>query len=277
MAGNWRHGICFFGTGELVAARKYDTMYPNTRRGPGQSRRALARQCPGSNKGADLIHRLWRRRAIDGGMHARYWRRNGFRDAGEVAVKSAMRQSKRGMTLVELVIAMMVLVILSAIAIPAFQALLQRSQLDAAVRQIMSDVREVQSRATLTSWQYQLVGYENDSGSPYKNQYRVIGRSSSAVAWPVDTVATFNFPTPAAGATQMAGNWVDVNKLYPDVKLDTADATTRFWVSYDSRGAAFQINSFPLNLSHKSGQKQCLGVTAAGSIRMVKIGSVGCP
>lgn len=204
-------------------------------------------------------------------MHTRYRRRNGFRDVGEVAVKSAMRQSKRGLTLVELVITMMVLVILSAIAIPAFQGVLQRSQLDAAVRQIMSDVREAQSRATLTAWQYQLVGYDNDSGSLYKNQYRVIGRSSSAVAWPVDTVNTFT------SATQMAGNWTNVNTMFPDVKLDTADATAKFYVSYDSRGVAFQITSFPLNVGHTSGQKQCLGVTAAGSIRMVKIGTAGCP
>jgi len=204
-------------------------------------------------------------------MHTRYWRLNGFRDAGEGAVKSAMRQSKRGLTLVELVIAMMVCVILLAVAIPAFQTLLQRSQLDAAVRQVMSDVREAQSRATLTGWQYRLIGYDNDSGSPYKNQYRVVGRSSSAVAWPIETVATFT------SATQMAGNWVNASTMFPDVKLDTSDGTTRFWLSYDSRGVAFEINSFPLNLSHKSGQKQCLGVTAAGSIRMVSIGTAGCP
>ncbi|HEX9898110.1 MAG TPA: type II secretion system protein [Candidatus Methylomirabilis sp.] len=186
-------------------------------------------------------------------------------------MKSAMRESKRGLTLVELVIAMMVCVILLAVAIPAFQTMLQRSQLDAAVRQVMSDVREAQSRATLTSWQYRLIGFDIDSGDTHKNQYRVIGRSSSAVAWPIETVATFS------SATQMAGNWVDVNRMFSDVKLDTADATTRFWVSYDSRGVAFEINSFPLNLSHKSGQKQCLGVTAAGSIRMVSIGTAGCP
>lgn len=28
-SGNWRHGICSFSTGELVAARKYDTTHPN--------------------------------------------------------------------------------------------------------------------------------------------------------------------------------------------------------------------------------------------------------
>jgi len=202
-------------------------------------------------------------------MHTRYSRRGGFGEAGEVVVKSAIRHSKRGLTLVELVIAMMVMVILLAVAIPAFMALLQRSQLDAAVRQVMSDVREAQSRATLTGWQYRLIGFDIDSGDTHKNQYRVVGRSSSAVAWPIETVAAFNSPTPPPGATQMAGNWVDVNRMFPDVKLDTSDATTRFWVSYDSRGVAFEMNSFPLNLSHKSGQKQCLGVTAAGSIRVV--------
>jgi len=67
MAGNWRHGICFFGTGDLVAARKYDTMYPNIRRDAGQSRRVLARQCLGTNNGAEFIHRLLQCRASDGG------------------------------------------------------------------------------------------------------------------------------------------------------------------------------------------------------------------
>jgi prepilin-type N-terminal cleavage/methylation domain-containing protein len=182
-----------------------------------------------------------------------------------------MRHSKPGLTLVELVIAMMIMVVLLAVAIPAFQALLQRSQLDAAVRQVMSNVREAQSRATLTGWQYRLVGYDIDAGNGFQNQYRVIGRSSSAVAWPAETGPNFS------SATQMAGAWIDVNRMFPDVKLDTADATTRFYVSYDSRGVAFEINSFPLNLTHKSGQKQCLGVTAAGSIRMVNKGSAGCP
>ena len=214
-------------------------------------------------------------------MHTRYWRRNGFGDVGEVAVKSAMRQSKRGLTLVELVIAMMVMVILLAVAIPAFQTLLQRSQLDAAVRQVMSDMRDAQSRATLTGWQYCLIGLDKDSGNTYQNQYRLIGKSPTSANWPggaptcgataFDTVATFS------SATQMAGPWVNVNTMFPDVKLDTSDATAKFYVSYDSRGVAFEIISMPLNLSHKSGQKQCLGVTAAGSIRMVNQGTAGCP
>ena len=56
---------------------------------------------------------------------------------GEAAVKSAMRQSKPGLTLVEVVMGVVILAILAAIAIPAFYTMLQRSQLDAGVRQMM--------------------------------------------------------------------------------------------------------------------------------------------
>jgi len=181
-------------------------------------------------------------------------------------VKSVMRQSRPGLTLIEIAMATLVLIVLLGIAIPAFYSMLQRSQLDAAVRQVTSDVREARSRATLGGWQFRLIGFEKDSGSPFKNQYRLVGRSSTAVAWPGDTVATFT------SGTQMAGDWIDVNRLYPGVTLDTSDATNRFYVSFNSQGGAFETNSFPLEVAHKTGQKQCLSVTGAGSIRMV-----GCP
>lgn len=187
-------------------------------------------------------------------------------NTGEASVKSAMRQSRPGLTLVEIVMGLVVMMVFVAIAIPGFLAVLQRSQLDGAVRQVMSDVRAAQSRATLTAWQYRLVGYDIDSASPFRNQYRLIGRSSGAVAWPVDTVDSFT------SGTQMAGEWTNVNTRYPGVRLDTSDGTNRFYVSFDPRGVAFEINSFPLNVGHESGQKTCLGVTAAGSIRIE-----GCP
>jgi Tfp pilus assembly protein FimT len=174
-----------------------------------------------------------------------------------------MGESRPGLTLVELAMATMVLIVLLGIAIPAFYSMLQRSQLDAAVRQVTSDVREARSRATLAGWQYRLLGFDNDSASPYKNQYRLLGRSSTAVAWPADTVAAFT------SATQMAGTWIDVNELYPGVRLDTSDATNRFYVSFNSQGGAFETNSFPLEVGHQSGQRQCLGITAAGSTRIV--------
>jgi type II secretory pathway pseudopilin PulG len=181
-------------------------------------------------------------------------------------VKSVIRRSGRGLTLVEFLIAVVILFTLASISIPGFKVLLRRAQLDAAVRQLTSDLREAQSRATLTGWQYRLLGFDMDSGDEFKNQYRLYGRSSGAVAWPADTAGVFQ------SATQMAGEWKNVNTLYPGVRLDTSDSTTRFWVIFDSRGAAFQTNSFPVQITHQTGETTCLSVTAAGSVR-----PVGCP
>jgi Tfp pilus assembly protein FimT len=170
------------------------------------------------------------------------------------------------MTLIELVMGVVILFVLFSISIPGFNVLLRKAQLDAAVRQLTSDLREAQSRATLTGWQYRLIGFDFDSGGLFNNQYRLTGRSSASVAWPADTAGAFR------SATQMAGDWINVNTLYRGVRLDTSDSTTRFWVIFDSRGAAFQTNSFPVQITHQSGEKTCLSVTAAGSVR-----PVGCP
>ena len=193
---------------------------------------------------------------------------------GEAAVKSAMRQSKPGLTLVEIVMGIVILSVLAAIAIPAFYTMLQRSQLDAGVRQVMSDVREAQSRATLTGWQVRLIGFNYSSTDAKKNQYRLVARSSSAVAWPVATVDPFG----SVGAgTQMAGTWFDVNKQYPGVRFNPASASPNFYVSFDSRGVAFEWNAgigvcgLPpcwMDIVHDSGAKKQLSVTTAGSVRV---------
>lgn len=192
---------------------------------------------------------------------------------GEAAVKSAMRQSKPGLTLVEIVMGIVILSVLAAIAIPAFYTMLQRSQLDAGVRQIMSDVREAQSRATLTGWQVRLIGFNYSSTDAKKNQYRLVARSSSAVAWPVATVNPFGS---VGTGTQMAGTWIDVNKQYPGVRFNPASANPNFYVSFDSRGVAFEWNAgigacaLPcwMDIVHDSGAKKQLSVTTAGSVRV---------
>lgn len=167
-----------------------------------------------------------------------------------------------------------ILAVLAAIAIPAFFTMLKRSQLDAGVRQIMSDVREAQSKATLTGWQVRLIGFNHSSGDAKKNQYRLVARSSSAVAWPAVTVAPFGI---VGTGTQMAGTWIDVNKQYPGVQLNPASASPNFYVSFDARGVAFEWNAgigvcaIPpcwMDVVHESGAKKQLSVTTAGSVRV---------
>ena len=169
-----------------------------------------------------------------------------------------------GVTLVELVVVVSILGMLVVIGLPFLSGTMRASRLDGAARQIASDMREAQARATLTGWQYRVIGYNQSSGDAHRNQYRLMGRSSSGVAWPVDTVEAFQ------GATQMAGSWVDVTTLYPGVTINPSTASAQFWVAFDSRGVAIDIAAScnPMLLSGEDGRSKSIRVTTAGSVRM---------
>jgi prepilin-type N-terminal cleavage/methylation domain-containing protein len=175
-----------------------------------------------------------------------------------------MERSERGYTLVEILVATVMLAIIAGIAIPSFLAFTQRSKLDAAVRQIVEDVREARSRASLRGWQYRIYGFNYGAASAYKNQYRLMGRSSSAVAWPAETANPFQT------ATQMAGVWTNMNTTYPGVRINPADGTLHFWVAFDARGVAIDVDdSFrPLQVTHQTGGTMSVSVTTAGGVRI---------
>jgi len=88
------------------------------------------------------------------------------------------------------------------------------------------------------------------------------------VAWPADTGPTFNFPTPPDTATQMAGPWTNFNQLYQDVSLNPSVSTQSFYVSFNSRGAAFENLNFPLTITLQSGGSRQVMVTSIGSVRI---------
>jgi hypothetical protein len=93
------------------------------------------------------------------------------------------------------------------IGLPYFSSMIKGSRLDGATRRLVGDVREARSRATLTGWQYKILGFKYGGGGANPNQYRIVGRSSTSVAWPSDTAQSFQ------SATQMAGAWIDVSPL----------------------------------------------------------------
>ena len=175
-----------------------------------------------------------------------------------------MERSERGYTLVEILVATVMLAIIAGIAIPSFLAFTQRSKLDAAVRQIVEDVREARSRASLRGWQYRIYGFNYGAASAYKNQYRLMGRSSSAIAWPADAA------TPFETATQVVGMWNDMSTAYPGVRINPTDGTLHFWVAFDARGVAIDVDdSFkPLQVTHQTGGTKSVSVTTAGSVRI---------
>jgi len=175
-----------------------------------------------------------------------------------------MGRSGRGYTLVEVLIVVVMAGIMAGLTIPAFLGFMQRSRLDAAVGQLVEHVREARSRATMTGWQYKVLGFNYGGGDPLKNQYRLMARSSGGVAWPGDTVAPFQ------SATQMAGVWVNLNNAYPGVRVNPLDGSPRFWVAFDARGVAFDIDtSFqPLQVTYQMGDTRTVTVTTAGSVRI---------
>ena len=171
---------------------------------------------------------------------------------------------RKGYSLIELLVVLAMLFIMTLVGLPLFTATLQNSRLDAAARQIAGDIREARAKATLTGWQYRLVGFNVGGGQAAKNQYRLLGRSSGAVAWPADSSGSFQ------SATQMAGAWINFNQLYQGVSLNPANSSPSFYVSFNSQGVAFEwdpsIN--PLSIAHQSGGSRSVSITSAGSVRI---------
>src|SRR6185295_1181769 len=110
-------------------------------------------------------------------------------------------------------------------------------------------------------WEYRVVGYTTKSTGLHASQYRVLGRQSSAVAWPAENAAPF------ASDTQRAKGWVDVGSQYPGVLLDGPDAD--FLVTFDSRGTAAGAGATfnPVQVLGKNGLTTSITVSVVGGIR----------
>lgn len=166
----------------------------------------------------------------------------------------------KGYTVIELLIAAVIAAILVGAAIPSFLGIVQSSRLEAAALQIMSDVRAARSKAISSGWQYRIFGFNVGASSTYKNQYRFMARKPGQ-PWPSDTVAPF------VSGTQMAGPWININTLYPGVKLNPQDGTPRFWVAFDARGVRIETDSFdPFQVVGQAGGAKSLRVSTVGSV-----------
>ncbi len=152
--------------------------------------------------------------------------------------------------------------IVLAVAVPSFDAVLDRMRLNTAMRQVLSDVREARSQAISMGWEYRIVGYDTDATVARRNQYRVFARRSAAVDWPDEDVVPFVSDTTRAGA------WVDVGSAYPGVEMDAGQ--TRFVLTFDARGtapgAAAAFN--PLRLTGEDGMETSVSVSVVGGLEV---------
>lgn len=166
---------------------------------------------------------------------------------------------QKGFSLLESIVVFAIAAIVMGTILPNFIGFMRNYRRDGVVEQVVGDVRAARSNAVVTGWQYRIFGYNSGATSSYKNQYRIMARSSSAVAWPADTAA------PMQSSTQMAGNWVNIPALYPNVNLNPADGTPDFSVVFDSRGVRVALDpSFdPMVISSQAGSKS-IRISAAG-------------
>jgi Tfp pilus assembly protein FimT len=138
-----------------------------------------------------------------------------------------------------------------------FTGTLERSRVDAAVRELATEMREARSQAITRGWEFRIVGYRDGAADGPENQYRALGRQSSAVDWPAEDTDAFE------SETQMAGSWTDLASKYPGVAV--AAGSERFELTFDSRGTAAGGGALSVN-GH--GSTKTLTVSVSGSVKV---------
>lgn|GEM_PF-5124058 len=91
--------------------------------------------------------------------------------------KSISIQNEKAFTLIEIVLAIVILGIIVAIAVPIWQGFISSKNLDAAIRQVASDIREAQARAMAEETYYKVYFDENE------NCYFVYHRDTTDTPW----------------------------------------------------------------------------------------------
>jgi Tfp pilus assembly protein FimT len=173
--------------------------------------------------------------------------------------------AERGTSVAEALVALAIASLVVLIAVPGLRYVIRGTTLRAAARQAVGDLREARAEAIATGWECRIVGYGTGSSHPNRNQYRVMARKTSAVAWPADTSAILKT------SSQKVGPWVDITTAFPGVELDPggSSADDRFEILFDSRGAA---TASPTDLSPLrvvgEGKPASISVSAAGGITL---------
>lgn len=149
-----------------------------------------------------------------------------------------MRVSKRirqlgnqGVTAIELVAAAAITAIAVGAAMPLIMTSVHNARFDAAVQQIVGDMRLARSKAVSTGWQYRIAGRDRRNGAN-ASQYRIEGRRTTAIAWPLETDLA------GQSADQFVGPWVQVAAIYNGIQLDNsaAGANPPMYAGFDPSG-----------------------------------------
>ncbi len=182
------------------------------------------------------------------------------------------RIGNKGFTLIELLVVIIIVVIMAAVGFPSLLGMIQRSEIDGATRQVMYEIRGVQSLAVTRGSDFGF-HWGGDPGPPAAGQlnsvYRIETDPTGACGWPppADT---------AAINANVIRDWLDLSVEYPGIVIQSVTdngGTVIGGVVFNSRGAS--VNScvpvtFPLTITiaDTSGATRTIQVQRAGRVRI---------
>jgi prepilin-type N-terminal cleavage/methylation domain-containing protein len=183
--------------------------------------------------------------------------------------RGRFQREARGVTAIELVVAMCIVGILAAVTVPGILGGILRTGVDGAARRISEDLRLTQSTAISEGLQTRLLAFNNSGqahdhgGSPsgtlnltntaMANKYRIERRSSALASWPAVTDNRGTNPN-------VLTEWNDVPLQYRGVTIDFACT-----VVFNSQG--FQVTS--------ATGLRTVRVTGTGGTKTVSISNIG--
>jgi prepilin-type N-terminal cleavage/methylation domain-containing protein len=191
--------------------------------------------------------------------------------ARDGSIEEMIREmGRKGFTVVEILIALVVAGILIGAAMPSFLGLIERSRIDAATRQLVSEIRAVQSLAVTRGGVFGL----HWGGDPFvgmsTNLYRLERDGTGACGWPAptDTMAT---------NANVIRDWRDLSIEYPGITITAVQdngGTTLGGVMFNSVGASVNTCggvNFPVTITvaDGTGGTRIIQVRSAGSVRIL--------
>jgi prepilin-type N-terminal cleavage/methylation domain-containing protein len=164
---------------------------------------------------------------------------------------------KPGFTLVELVIAVAIMVMMLAVAMPLFFQIMAQRRLTAAVERVAGDLRYVQSQAVTQGGLFRL--HEGgDAGEAGK--YRLEQSIDGGANWTPLTAWYFL-------STDYQGSSVQ------GLKDNSGAGTTRYWIGFNAQGAATGPAGvvYPVDLTvvTPTGTTKAIRILRTGTIRVL--------
>jgi type IV pilus assembly protein PilA len=180
------------------------------------------------------------------------------------------RIGNRGFTLMELLVVIVIFGIMAAVALPSLLNAISGSRIDGATRQVMYEIRAVQSMAVTRGGDF---GW-HWGGDPLvgmaQSLYRIETDPTGTCGWPpaADTMAT---------NPNVIRDWYDLAREYQGVTIQSVTDNTGTpvgGVMFNSRGASMNTClavTFPLTITiaDTAGATRTIQVQRAGRVRII--------